>query len=725
MEETMNGESAMNRVRSLSDLLDESFLQDAHANDSDTEQSEAGNIQDKGITGQQSTIKTLYEGPQKCNCCINWVETPPDDLSPDIEKHAESKKHALLVRMKKDHDSDTKSMTLHSIVVQSPRLKVLLGKVFEHFGGITTDLERLVFKAPFQPFFYQWEQLKEAVQREEDPLTKEHGKLLRKILQAELRDVIALSRDYARYGVIDFANLWTIFKPGIDVFFPSGGHESIHRLVGSSMKCAGDTVSFQLDIRSIDFDGSGFGYKTSSAVIPFFEGTTAVTSLDAYPAHLHPNIGELRQRLHRRGERFRDLQAYGFHYKSYGGMADLALPEPAPMSRRMPMPMPCMTTRSAYVDGRIIVDAEAYNNFNPMERMFLQPLRNDTIISGQWDVSDPTHSGSEIYDDPPSIPHGMVTRGCLGPPPPVSDNSLMRCKQIPDELLYLCGAKVRGFSFKIKKWASFFVDCIQEVKWNETAFDSLVLPSDHKRLMLSFVESQLRNKKHFDDVIEGKGQGIVILLEGSPGVGKTLTAEALADRLRRPLYAMSIAELGRSAAELESCLTMILEVAVKWDAVVLLDEADVFLEKRRSVGGGGGNNLERNGIVAIFLRLLEYFRGVLFMTTNRVRAIDPAFQSRIHLQIAYPDLDVAARRQIWERMVAMSTEGGGQEERSGIGAEELERLARAELNGREIKNLVKSAQLLASFEGVPLAVEHVETVLRVTQKDVTGGGGDE
>lgn len=296
--------------------------------------------------------------------------------------------------------------------------------------------------------------------------------------------------------------------------------------------------------------------------------------------------------------------------------------------------------------------------------------------------------------------------------------------------------------------------------------------------MLSFVESQLRNKKHFDDVIEGKGiflhfaggggiygkltattvgQGIVILLEGSPGVGKTLTAEArtypahtfspppsssrltehtrtVADRLRRPLYAMSIAELGRSAAELESCLTMILEVAVKWDAVVLLDEADVFLEKRRSVGGGGGNNLERNGIVAIFLRLLEYFRGVLFMTTNRVRAIDPAFQSRIHLQIAYPDLDVAARRQIWERMVAMSTtttttdddeEGEEEKGRSGIGAEELDRLARAELNGREIKNLVKSAQLLASFEGVPLAVEHVETVLRVTQKDVTGGGGDE
>ncbi|KKY15305.1 putative aaa family [Diplodia seriata] len=586
------------------------------------------------MNGQQSTIKTLYEGEQKCQCCINWVETPPEDLSPEIEQLAESKKHALLVRMKKSHDSERKPLVLDSIVVQSSHLKELLGRVFRDYVGITTDLERLVFKAPFKPFFYEWDNLRETVQQEQDPLTKEHGRLLRKLLHAELRDAIALSKDHARHKVIDFANLWTIFRPGIDVLSANEGNDSIYRLIGSSTVYSGDNVSYQLELHSIDYDGSGFGYRLYNVQIAYFEGTAPVISLEAYPADLHPSICELRQRLHMRGERFRDLQAHGFHYRSYEGMADI-------------------------------------------------PMQDHIATS--------------------------MNR----PPPPGN----VKSKDISDDLLYLCAPKVRGFSFKVKKWATFFVDQIQEVKWNENAFDKLVLPSDHKRLMLSFVESQIRNKKRFDDVIEGKGQGIVILLEGSPGVGKTLTAEALADRLRKPLYAMSIAELGKSAPELEARLTMILEVAVKWDAVVLLDEADVFLEKRRSTGGST-DNLERNGIVAIFLRLLEYFRGVLFMTTNRVRAMDPAFQSRIHLNMAYPDLDVSARRAIWESMIAMVDARG---EETAIGGDELDGLARCDLNGREIKNLVKSALLLATYEGVPLGVGHVETVLRVTQKGVVSG----
>ncbi|KAL1639530.1 hypothetical protein SLS58_007834 [Diplodia intermedia] len=701
MEQSLNGESALARVRSLSDILDESFLQDGQAGDSDTEHTEAGDNTDTGKNGQQSTIKTLYEGEQKCQCCINWVETQPEDLSPEIEQLAESKKHALLVRMKKSHDSERKPLVLDSIVVQSSHLKELLGRVFRDYVGITTDLERLVFKAPFKPFFYEWDNLKETVQQEQDPLTKEHGRLLRKLLHAELRDVIALSKDHARHKVIDFANLWTIFRPGIDVLSANEGNESVYRLIGSSTVYSGDNVSYQLELRSIDYDGSGFGYRLYTVQIAYFEGTAPVVSLEAYPADLHPSIRELRQRLHVRGERFRDLQAHGFHYRSYEGMADIPMQDHIATSMRGPPPPGNamrkahvrksarknfqnhrymddheLRLRSTKVDGRIVVDPEAYSTFNPHYRMFLTPLDSDTM-KPKWDVSDQTHT----IPQPSSFHCGV-----------------MKSKDISDDLLYLCAPKVRGFSFKVKKWATFFVDQIQEVKWNENAFDKLVLPSDHKRLMLSFVESQIRNKKRFDDVIEGK----------------------VADRLRKPLYAMSIAELGKSAPELEARLTMILEVAVKWDAVVLLDEADVFLEKRRT--GGITDNLERNGIVAIFLRLLEYFRGVLFMTTNRVRAMDPAFQSRIHLKMAYPDLDVEARRAIWESMIGMVNARG---EETAIEGEELDGLARCDLNGREIKNLVKSALLLATYEGVPLGVGHVETVLRVTQKEVVGGEASE
>lgn len=212
-----------------------------------------------------------------------------------------------------------------------------------------------------------------------------------------------------------------------------------------------------------------------------------------------------------------------------------------------------------------------------------------------------------------------------------------------------------------------------------------------------------------------------MLLEGSPGVGKTLTAEAgmlghehvksfylilttVADKLRQPLYAISGGELGQDARGLEGSLNMILEVAAKWDAVLLLDECDVFLEKRSY------DNLIRNSTVAVFLRLLEYYRGILFMTTNRVETIDPAFQSRIHLTVEYPNLTPDARQQIWKQFLRRFCS------ESNVTDSEIQKLSKVDMNGREIKNLIKTTQLLASHEKQPLNFEHIQTVLSVVKK---------
>jgi SpoVK/Ycf46/Vps4 family AAA+-type ATPase len=73
---------------------------------------------------------------------------------------------------------------------------------------------------------------------------------------------------------------------------------------------------------------------------------------------------------------------------------------------------------------------------------------------------------------------------------------------------------------------SFDVNRIGDVAWNDAPFESLVLPDGYKDLILSFVENQLKDGESFDDVINGKGGGLVVLLAGDPGVGKTLTAES-------------------------------------------------------------------------------------------------------------------------------------------------------------------------------------------------------
>ncbi len=127
---------------------------------------------------------------------------------------------------------------------------------------------------------------------------------------------------------------------------------------------------------------------------------------------------------------------------------------------------------------------------------------------------------------------------------------------------------------------NFFVNCVKEIEWSKGAFESLVLPANQKELILGFTETQRKSKQTFDDVIEGKGKGIILLLCGPPGVGKTLTAESVAEEMRVPLYMMSAGDLGLDPRSVETKLASILEMCTKWGAILLIDEADVFLEQR-------------------------------------------------------------------------------------------------------------------------------------------------
>lgn len=160
----------------------------------------------------------------------------------------------------------------------------------------------------------------------------------------------------------------------------------------------------------------------------------------------------------------------------------------------------------------------------------------------------------------------------------------------------LCNSHVVGYSLKDKVWGNLAIPNVKEISWNDDAFPSLILPKGHKDLILAFVDGQLTQEHTFDDVIEGKGQGLTILLVGTPGTGKTLTAEAVADKVRRPLYILSAGELGQDAVKVEEKLKGLLELTEKWRAVLLLDECDVFLEKRSHA------NLNHNEVVAVFLR---------------------------------------------------------------------------------------------------------------------------
>ena len=267
--------------------------------------------------------------------------------------------------------------------------------------------------------------------------------------------------------------------------------------------------------------------------------------------------------------------------------------------------------------------------------------------------------------------------------------------EIPDADLWRTYPFVYGFSLSAKQWGRFAVSGISEIKFRTDAFEKLVLPAEDKELVKAIVQD---DSNDFSDLIDGKGGGSIFLLHGPPGQGKTLTAEAIAEELKRPLYSISVGELGTNPQELEDTLREILDVATVWDSVLLLDEADIFLEERDE------KDIVRNAMVGVFLRLLEYHQGVLFLTTNRVKNIDKAFYSRISIGLRFGDGTVDKRRSIWKNLT----------EAASVDGLDIDQLAMHDLNGRQIKNVIKLAIKLARSKGNKVDNALIDSVIERT-----------
>ncbi|GAB0138893.1 hypothetical protein EsDP_00007114 [Epichloe bromicola] len=629
------------------------------------------------LKGMVSESKTLYaKFDERDN--RSWSEKKPADFEEAAEGE-ETQKFAII-----DADS-TKNLEIDSIIIQSPHLKKVLAGVLHKYPGISTNLSRLKLKAPFECFLHRWEKFEAAHNAEgQDPVAKEHLSLLHGIMKEELGELINLRKDYFKNKLVSFEHLWTIFPPECTVFGQKEG-----KPVAVLFKRYANTQCgkvYVLDCRIIEWDGGRMGWSSLDLRIPNFLGYGSFTSLACYPIEYHHSSEVIKEVLRERGRRFEGLA--GFRYRQYDGVA-LYHPEANPER----------TFRES-IQSRIVIDGANWEKNNPDHTLYLGNLEGS---------GDTGHDGYDGYDSDDN------NRDCDFYRCGSYDSSGTRDSEdgrppLTEEQLIFTSPVVRGYSLGTKRWMELILDDVSDVKFDNQAFSSLVMPTEKKELILAFAESQAQYKDAFDDVISGKGKGIIMLLCGGPGIGKILTAESVAEQMRVPMYSMSAGDLGNDSYAVESSLGRILKMVSNWNAVLLLDECDVFLEERTS------ENLERNRIVAIFLRMLEYYEGILFLTTNRIKQMDPAFHSRIHITMEYPPLDEEARGQVWKAFLGRSVTLDGKtkgHEAHDVSVDEFAQLSKLDLNGRVIKNVIKAASLLAYHRKERLAFGHLRTVLRV------------
>jgi hypothetical protein len=130
----------------------------------------------------------------------------------------------------------------------------------------------------------------------------------------------------------------------------------------------------------------------------------------------------------------------------------------------------------------------------------------------------------------------------------------------PDSnFVFLVPVKIKAYNLKQKKWVDLRVDRLSEVVWNKEAFKSLVLDNKTKNLIQALISNQLE-AENSTDLISGKGNGLILLLHGGPGTGKTLTAESVAEIAEKPLYPVTCGDIGTEPEKVEIYLESVLNL---------------------------------------------------------------------------------------------------------------------------------------------------------------------
>ncbi|KAJ1325761.1 NTP/NDP exchange transporter [Microdochium nivale] len=714
--------------------------------------------QDTGL-GSTAAVKTFYESSESDAFNKIWVDYPPRQPSKKVAL-AQGRVAFRLYKVKdmsKPCFNGRYALKHHMIEVQNPALVAALKPILEKEDVHLDPGEPASFAAPFRPLYFCYDEIAAKCRGLEagDPL-RPFMLLFIRVLDDVFADVRLKKKSLQAGRLVSYATAWSYFRRDAPIITYGPNCQFLCKVVDTEYRIVGPTNTLIIRAKALRFTGEAFVWVDSELKLDRFAGNKPIAELAHYPLEFHPDPGATERRMQARGRLVLDYQ--GLTYCNYEGLAIFI--EEKKVERHN-------------VQGRILIDVVGFNKHHLAKgsREDEQPDAEKNRVEGTGRRMLRRHTKSSIsaaaHAQPVPVDDDMADEyGNLDDPEDGeaaekrSDKDVVRLGQEdqernkaamlaqPENLMYM-SPLLQGFALKNKEWFSFFVEDIKPMVWNDKAYEHLVYSEQQKDLVLSFVESHKKDsRQEVNDVIVGKGQGLIILLSGPPGTGKTLMAEAVADRTHRPLFYLQAEDLGISAASLGANLKRVFAMATEWDAVVLLDEADVFMSERHP------QDIARNELVSIFLRELEYFRGIIFLTTNLYQTIDAAFRSRVSLHLLFSPLTVDARAQVWRKFLARVPRGAvgagagasatttqrvievdgqrdgqlgegsdcdgskGKEMTAGgrliIDDDDIRELAQWSLNGREIGNAVRMATSWCGHKGYDVTLSRIENSIKVT-----------
>ncbi|KAI1742563.1 hypothetical protein F4680DRAFT_412744 [Xylaria scruposa] len=516
---------------------------------------------------------------------------------------------------------------------------------------------------------------------------------------------------------IYFSDLWHIFKPGEEVITsqqPYQAYRILHVTGGrpylsppveedeeenttwaASYRVPEQSSAFVVSCYHVGFDGIRFGPVAQSFDIQGYSGIRDITSLPIYPLKFAKSPERIRETLLENGNAFMQL-LHGGHRQYSGPNLHEAEEIDSPVIIDFHAALWNSQDKDTNWDFKVDFGLHSPPNANRAEVQMMS--------AGGCSIADCCEN-DRVFDDL-DLDSGNLRDL-------ITDKTLLTKdvhyltndpSQIPKEDLILLPHRLPAFVLKDSKWAVVDINHVKEVEQFD-GWPSLVLPKGHKNMIYSLIQAHYQSQRRPDtnkntqvDLVHRKGKGLIILLDGTPGVGKTFTAECVADFCKQPLYPVNCGDLGTTSEEVESRLKRIFIQAQKWRCILLLSEADIFLDARE-------NSVKHKNLVSVFLRVLESYQGIIFLTANCVRRVDEAFKLRAHITLNYPPLDENSTLQIFKHNLERTKLR--KEGRLRVKEEEILEFAsnhyrdedrRGRWNGRQIRDAFHIAIALAENE---------------------------